>query len=290
MESEQLPPKTGLIESGGFAVKLEAFDGPLDLLLHLVKERELEIELISLAEVTQQYLDYIDRMRGLDLEIAAEYLVVAATLVSIKASILLADPIDLELNPDDVMLDPHKELLLRLREAQVYKQGADQLAARKVLGVDVFATPSILNEIDPPDPGLRSHDILLLGEAFRKLLQRSGSDSNLMKIELSPVSVVEKMMGVLEILKTARSGIDFIKLVGESYDRGSIVVCFIALLELTKRRAISIKQDGVFGAIIVSLGSEDLESEGLESEFDTQSNGEDKKEANRDEGARLVNE
>ncbi|RMD86094.1 MAG: segregation/condensation protein A, partial [Candidatus Dadabacteria bacterium] len=121
------------MERRTFEVGVEHFDGPIDLLLHLVKSRELEISRISLAQVASQYLAYVEMMKGEELEVAAEYLVVAATLLSIKASFLLKQPSEFA-EEEDSLPDPQKELLARLREAEIYKDGAEALGAVKQLG------------------------------------------------------------------------------------------------------------------------------------------------------------
>ena len=130
-----------------FEVELELFNGPIDLLLHLVKSNELPIEKISLAQVTEQYLHVIRNVEQFDLEIAGEYLVIAATLLSIKSSYLLNEPVQLVEDADGNLIDPHEELLYRLREAQVYKEGAEMLGGLDLLGVHVFSPPSRLKHI-----------------------------------------------------------------------------------------------------------------------------------------------
>jgi segregation and condensation protein A len=132
-----------------FEVKLELFDGPLDLLLHLVKKRELPIEKVSLSEVTGQYLECIKNLRYYDVEVAAEYLVIAATLLSVKASVLLNDPVELVVDESGSLVDPHEELLRRLRELEAFRAAAGDLANRPMLGCDVFAAPAKGNTIDP---------------------------------------------------------------------------------------------------------------------------------------------
>lgn len=260
--------------SGGsfFEVRLDLFDGPIDLLLHLVKEHELEIERVSLAEVTQQYLDCLDRMRELDLDVAAEYLVVAATLVSIKAAILLADPVDFENTPEDQMPDPHRELLMRLREAQVYKEGAHSLAGRKLLNVDVFSREPTISDFDDGIIATAKHDVLLLGQAFQKLLSRTGDDGRLYEIKIDTVSVVERMMTVVDRLRGIGGRSNFVTLIPDAKNRGSIIVTFIAMLELVKRRVIFVKQSATAadeeGEIIIALSSADVDVGELSSEFD----------------------
>lgn len=252
-----------------FDVRLGSFDGPIDLLLHLVKSNELQIERISLATVTSQYLECIERMQELDLDIAAEYLVVAATLLSIKAAVLLQDPLDLELEGDANLPDPHRELLERLRAAQIYKEGAQVLGGRDLLGVDVFNRPTTLAEFENPEEVYRPHDAMLLGQAFRKLIERVGKEGFLLKIEIDSVTVVERMVKVLDMLRNSDGPVSFYKLIPDITNRMSLVNSFIALLELCRRSAIRIIQSDNFEDIQVMLSSGQIDENNLTSEFDT---------------------
>ncbi|MCB0334091.1 MAG: segregation/condensation protein A, partial [Bdellovibrionales bacterium] len=141
-----------------FEVQLAFFQGPIDLLLHLVKRNELSIETVSLAEVASQYLECLDKMRQFDLEVAGEYLVIAATLLAIKSSVLLDEPIELVEDEDGNLVDPHEELLRRLREAEVYKDGAQALGQRHMYGIDVFSPPSLLSKVKAPPSEIKDHD------------------------------------------------------------------------------------------------------------------------------------
>ncbi len=252
-----------------FEVHLDLFDGPIDLLLHLVKQRELPIEKLSLAAITDQYLHCIESAQEYDLEIAGEYLVIAATLLSIKASILLNEPVELIADDDGNLVDPHEELLRRLREAQIYKDGAGHLGRNPMLGIDVFAAPSSLSQFEDGEVKFVEHDPMLLGRAFRKLLEQSGQVS-LLTISIDSVSIVERMMGILDILKQNPTGIIFYKLIPDLTSRGSIISTFIAMLELCKRQAIRVRQDESFKEIFIGLASDDIDTAALSSEFDVQ--------------------
>jgi len=270
LESDQTNPVAHELPQSGsfFEVKLEAFDGPIDLLLHLVKSNELAIERISLAAVTEQYLKCIEEMHDLDLDIAAEYLVVAATLLSIKAAVLLQDPLDLQAELEASLPDPHRELLERLRAAQVYKDGASVLGKKSLLGVHVFQRPSSLSEFESPEEVYRAHDAMLLGQAFRKLLDRVGKEGFLIRFEIDSVSVVERMVSILDELKLAGAPVEFSRLITDVKSRIAIVNSFIAILELAKRNAIVIVQDRNFDEIKIALSSSVIDKAELSSEFD----------------------
>lgn len=241
-----------------FEVRLESFDGPIDLLLHLVKSKELEIERISLAHVTAQYLECIEHMRRLDLDVAAEYLVVAATLLSIKASMLLDDPVEFEQVNEENLPDPHRELLERLREAEVYKQGASQLGQRSLLGFEVFGRKPTLKEYEDPEVEFVDHDAMLLGQAFRELLKRTGADENLLRFEIDSVSVADRMMGILDTIRSAGGKISFRKLIPDLTSRSALIGSFIAMLELCKRRVITIVQEVSYKDISINLTDQNI--------------------------------
>lgn len=252
-----------------FEVKLDLFDGPIDLLLHLVKSRELPIEKVSLAVVADQYLACIDAVREFDLEIAGEYLVIAATLLSIKSSVVLNQPVELIVDEEGNLINPHDELLMKLREAAVFKDKAAELSERDLLGVDVFSAPSSLNDVEGAPITLKPHDPYLLGKAFRKLLQKAAADGNTYVVSYESVSIVERMMAILKVLEEAGQPVQFEKLIPEPLNRSSLIASFISLLELCKRQIISLKQDEVFEEIFVVLASKDFDRLALSSEFDT---------------------
>lgn len=251
-----------------FRVELDLFDGPIDLLLHLVKVNELPIEKISLAQVTQQYLECIDRMRSIDLDVAGEYLVMAATLLSIKSSVLLNEPPELVPDESGDLVDPHEELLRQLREAEIYKEGALHLEQRDFLGIDVFSPPSSLRRIPPAEVVYVDHSPVLLGKAFLKLLKEMEGAQALYTVTLESVSVVDRMMDVMEILTREAGEVPFRRLVKDITSRSSLIGTFIALLELCKRQAVVVRQNEIYGEITLALGTAEVGEEMMVSEFD----------------------
>jgi len=282
-----------------FTVELDHFLGPIDLLLHLVKKNEMEIEKISLAYVADQYVACLEKMRSVDLEIAGEYLVIASTLLSIKSAVLLQEPVELELDDEGNLVDPHEELLLRLKEAAIYLDGAALLNDRPVLNREVFAPISTLQEFPVPQESYRVHDPYLLGVAFKKLLEKAGEEEVRYQITLDSVSIVDQMMGVLELLKTASSPMSFESLVlgtakSERLQRAYVVGTFIALLELSKRQVLLVHQEE--SEILVSLKKEDEETKVADtlasmvfsSEFDDASSNEHRPEVREAAPIKLV--
>jgi segregation and condensation protein A len=261
-----------------FTVELDQFSGPIDLLLHLVKQNELPIEKISLAKICDQYMSCIEQVKQFDLEIAGEYLVIAATLLSVKSSILLNDPVQLIENEDGLMVDPHEELLARLREAQVFKDGASFLDQCDQLEHDVFVGLPNLDGVGTALAPLKPHDPIALGKAFRRILEGVKDSKAVYSISIESVSIVERMMWVLDKLKVQDKPISFVELIPDLNSRSSIIGSFIALLELCRRQAIALSQEDSFGDIKVALaGSGDFDFSAMTSEFDQENEVDDEK-------------
>ncbi|HEY5658880.1 MAG TPA: segregation/condensation protein A [Myxococcota bacterium] len=228
-------------EGGAYAVKLAAFEGPLDLLLHLIRLNEVEITDIPIAQIAEQYLEYLELMRELNLDIAGEYLVMAATLAWIKSRMLL--PPDPSEGEDDI-LDPRAELMARLLEYQRFKEAATDLGERPLLGRDVY--PAHAPELEGPDEAEREIEvgIFQLVEALRQALRHAGPSGAAHEVEVETVTVRERMIAVMESL-TRRESCDFVELVtkdGEWAGREIIVATFLAILELTRLAAIGLYQ------------------------------------------------
>lgn len=247
-----------------FTVELDAFDGPIDLLLHLVKRQELSISELSLSAVCHQYLSYVEQMRQLDLDIASEYLVIAATLVSIKSSLMLNKQVELVEDEDGDMINPHEQLLLRLREAEIYKEAANRFADISQFNLDVFAPKSSLSAFSSVDMGLANHESHLLVKALHKAMDRL-ADRKAYEIILESVSIVERMSYLMENL-TRRGEIKFVDLLAEANSKSMMIGTFLAVLELSKRQIISISGETV-DEVAISLVDASAAAE-LSSEYD----------------------
>jgi segregation and condensation protein A len=228
-------------ESDGYAVRLPVFEGPLDLLLHLIRQNEVEISDIPIAEISAQYLDYLSVMRELNLDIAAEYLVMAATLALIKSRMLLPSEDEDE---EGLEGDPRAQLIARLLEYERYKEVAEALAQRRLLGRDVFSAQSP-GPMQVPDAE-RELEVGLfeLIDAFRLVLQNAPSgDSH--EIETETVSVRERMIFVMQRLDSVGS-LEFNQIFeaddGALPSRPLIIATFLGILELARLAAISIYQ------------------------------------------------
>lgn len=228
-----------------YNIKLDIFEGPLDLLLHLIKKNEVDIYDIPVAVITEQYLEYIEMMKEMNLEFAGEFLVMAATLVHIKSKMLL--PVDEEAVPEeDEGIDPREELVRRLLEYQRYREAAKELTDRNLLGRDVFIRGGDipLEELEE-GAGFVNVSVFDLMEAIKAVLARAPKER---KIELTSerFKIADKINYIMELLGEHKSS-TFTGLFPEEASRGEIVVTFLAILELAKLLMIKIHQtdDGV---------------------------------------------
>jgi segregation and condensation protein A len=254
--------------------KLETFEGPLDLLLHLIDQAEIDIQDISVSEITDQYLAYLDAMQELELDVTSEFLVMAATLLSIKSRHLLPKPPAAEEDPwtggeEEEGEDPREELIRKLIEYRKYKLAAAQLKERERERSLVYTrepadlTPFVPEKRTNPVEGLHVDDLV---RAFRKALRRASGAGRVAAIRRDEISVKDRIRDMLEALKSkGRDGkMLFSQLIGDTMDRQEIVVTFLALLELMKRRWVSCHQSRLFDEIVVSwTGREEEEADGL---------------------------
>lgn len=215
------------------AIRLPVFEGPLDLLLHLIRQNELEITDLPISQVANQYLEYLELLRELNLDVAAEYLVMAATLAWIKSRMLLPPEAG---DGDEEGLDPRAELVARLLEYQRFKEVADALGARALLGRDVFAAAG--HGPEPPAEGEREIEVGLLEllEALRRVLAESKSADAIHEVLAEPITVRERMVAVMDALERDEV-VEFEALLytddGRA-SRGLVVATFLAILELAK--------------------------------------------------------
>ena len=223
-----------------FQLELPTFEGPLDLLLHLIQKHELDILDLPIAFVTGRYLAYLALMEQLNLDIASEYLLMAATLAHIKSKMLLPiAPTDQDDEQGDDGIDPRAELIRRLLEYQKYKEVAEQLGARGIAGRDVFPRGSDAPEASGP-PALAGSSLFSLLDAFEGVLKRAQVD---LAFEISPdgVSIQDRMRQLVDRLSEEQE-LTFEQLFENHATIYDLVVTFIALLEMAKRRLVSIYQ------------------------------------------------
>jgi segregation and condensation protein A len=240
------------VADAAYKVRLDVFEGPLDLLLYLVRKDEVDIYDIEIGRITKQYLEYLEQMESVDVEIGGEFIVMAANLLYIKSRTLL--PTDLQTPVDDEgeEEDPRWELIRQLIEYKKFKEAAGELRDREELATKLFGrTPSA----PPPDGGAT----LLAGEvgaldliaAFQRVLDRIEKQKGaLREIEADAFTVSEKIEYVLKILPVNES-LKFEELFAGQTTRGEVVATFLALLELVRLRHVHVEQEGPFGEIML---------------------------------------
>lgn len=242
-----------------YSVKIDAFEGPLDLLLHLINRYEIDIYDIPMAQITEQYLRFIHAMQVLQLDVASEYLVMAATLLAIKSKMLLPKTevdIDLELGIDGELIeeDPREELMRRLLEYRKYKEAASQLKEYELDRSQLFTRPPgnlsayIMDKKEAPISDVSIYDML---SAFQHLLKRKKlKEPKFTKVERQEIPIQQRMEEILEDLEKSGGKRNFYSLF-PIIERGHIVVTFLAVLELMKNKEIRCEQEKNFEDIFI---------------------------------------
>jgi segregation and condensation protein A len=229
-----------------YPVRLDNFEGPLDLLLHLIKQHELNIYDIPIAIVTRQYLDYIDVMQELNLDVAGEFLVMAATLIHIKSRLLLPRPDPTQEDPDE---DPREALVRRLLEHQKFKAAAELLHERETLRSAQWTRPDgPITEIagEAPEPEIEV-DLFSLISAFRAVVERSKQRP---KIYLpgEQVPIEDRIEQLMEKLSETEA-CGFEDLFADVQTRAGLIVTFLALLEMIRLKLVRVFQSGAMNPI-----------------------------------------
>ncbi|MCB9591375.1 MAG: segregation/condensation protein A [Sandaracinaceae bacterium] len=245
--------------------ELPVFEGPLDLLLHLIRKHELEILDLPIAFVTERYLSYLSLMENLNLDVASEYLVMAATLAHIKSKMLLPqEPKDQDDESEEEEVDPRAELIRRLLEYQKYKSAAELLGSRALAGRDVFTRGSDAPKASGPPP-LASMGIFKLLDAFSRVLKRANAELAF-EITTEGVSIQDRMGQLVEILRE-RKQVEFEALFEGQVKVYDLVVTFMAILEMAKRRLVSIYQADPYSPIHLRstvVADDGMEADGVE--------------------------
>ena len=237
-----------------YLVRLEAFEGPLDLLLHLINQYEIDIYDIPVAEITKQYMDYIHTMQKLELNLASEYLVMASTLVAIKSQMLLPKPELTEEDTDEYMEDPREELMQRLIEYRKYKEAAETLKEKELESNQIFTRPPVVFEELAAEklPVVRGeltiYDMLTaLGRMFERKRWDRPLDTT---IERADIPIETRMSDIIDIVKKSAGGVAFDRLF-DYPSRSHIVVTFMAVLELMKEKEIYCRQNNHFETLYI---------------------------------------
>ena len=222
----------------------EVFEGPMDLLVYLIKKNEVDIYDIPIALITDQYLEYLEFMKSLNIDLAGEFIYMAATLTQIKSRMLL--PVH-EMDDED-FIDPRMEITKPLLEYLQMKSAAEQLAARHLLGEDTFVRTTKKEEyMANSDDEVIQVGLFELIDAFQKILQNISHDLT-MDFTVDRISVKEKITEIVDVLEL-KGSIAFGELFSEKYDKGDVVVTFLAILEMVKLCLIRIVQHVQTGII-----------------------------------------
>lgn len=247
--------------------KLDSFEGPLDLLLHLIDKAEIDIHEVSVSEITDQYMAYIQAMQELELEVTSEFLVMAATLLSIKSKQLLPKPPiieDDEMDWEDSGLDPRDELIQKLIEYRKYKQIASELRELETgRSLVFFKEPEDLTPYLPQTPvnpvqGLHVGDLIA---AFQKALRKASRRNIISTVKRDEISIKDRIRDIVDVLRSAEM-VRFSKLIRQEMNRHEIVVTFLAILELMKMKQIQCFQNRLFDDIVIQWKG-DLTAGGL---------------------------
>jgi len=248
--------ETSGASSAAWSLQLPQFEGPLDLLLHLCQKHELNILEIPVGFVTEKYLEYLAVMDLMQLDVAADYLLMAATLAHIKSKMLLpaspSDPED-ELDLEDEM-DPREALIRRLLEYQKYKEAGEQLVARGVAGRDVFVRGAATDQALVADAPLAQVPLFALVVAFQRVLDRT-------KVKLSHdivadrVSITERIAELSDMLTTRRS-VTFDEMFESVVSKFELVITFLALLEMARLKLTHLRQDEPLGPLHIELAAQ----------------------------------
>ncbi len=233
-----------------YEVKLDSFEGPLDLLLHLINKYEIDIYDIPVAEITSQYMVYIHTMQQLELNIASEYLVMAATLLEIKSKVLLPNP-SIEVD-EEYEEDPREELMRRLIEYRKYKEAAEQLKEREMERSHIHTRAPVPLEkpkgVTVPEGTASVYDML---NAMAKVLERRKWNQPMeTSIQRREIPIKERMDAILLQLQESHQGISFYQLFPEN-TKSYVVATFIAVLELMKDNKIHCIQEKQFDDLMV---------------------------------------
>ena len=246
--SADVPP------SAGYRLTLPEFEGPLDLLLHLCQTHELDILNIPIAFVAEKYCEYLDMMEGMAVEVAAEYLVMAAHLVYLKSRELVPSPEPLEAaDEQEEALDPREELIRRLLEYQKYKDAAERLGSRPIEGRTVFTRGVPLES--GGEAGFAEHSIWKLIEQWAQILSKA-TPEHTHDVVIDRISITDRINQVIDKLEAGEGTVRFDEIVGhdlpEAQFRHNAVVSLLAILELARLKVIRVLQDLTSGAFLIT--------------------------------------
>ncbi len=251
------PPAASAAEAAGhpaYRVSLPEFEGPLDLLLHLCQTHELDILNISIAFIAQKYIEYLELMQNMSVEVAADYLVMAAHLAYLKSRELVPSPEPLEPSEDgEEPIDPREELIRRLLEYQKYKHAAGHLGSRPIEGRNVFVRGVVVES--EGEAGLAEHSVWKLLEHWAEVLAKT-KPVHTHDVVVDRISISDRINQLVDLLEAGQGMIHFEDLIGkdlpEAELRHKVVVSLLAVLELARLRVVRILQQEATGAFFLA--------------------------------------
>ncbi|HYE75122.1 MAG TPA: segregation/condensation protein A [Blastocatellia bacterium] len=229
--------------TNAYKVKLEIFEGPLDLLLYLIKKHEVDIYDIPISKITEQYLEYLSLMRELDIAVAGDFLVMASTLIYIKSKMLLPPEPKGE-GEEDLVEDPRTELVAQLLEYQKYKAAASMLYERGEVEAACYTRGALETDKHNPEVSATTLDLL---RVFKEILERAKSVRE-MEIAREEISMAEKLAQILALLDE-RGEINVREVFELSRSKRELILTFLTFLELVKEQRIALVQTQLFGEI-----------------------------------------
>jgi segregation and condensation protein A len=245
-----------------YRVTLPEFEGPLDLLLHLCKTHEIDIVNIPIAFITRKYLEYLEVMQSMSVDVAADYLVMAATLAYLKSRELVPTPEPLDTTGEEggPELDPREELIRRLLEYQKYKNAAEQLGGRPIEGRTVFPRGVPIDKDDPSDRPFGDHSVWKLIEAFGKILEKAGGKAATHNVVVDRISIGERIGQLSERLRAGGGSFRFDACfdftLPEAELRNQVVVTLLAILELARLKAVRVLQSPTDDTLFITQVSD----------------------------------
>jgi len=229
-------------------IKLAMYEGPLDLLLDLIRKQEIDIYDIPIARITQQYLDYLHWLEELNIDVAGEFIFMAATLIHIKSRMLL--PVDPNAPPEE-QEDPREELVHRLLEHEQFKNAAQMLQSKRMVEEAMWSQPGIGEFAEAEDePGL-AVSVFDLISTFREILERAKKRPQI-EIGREEMTVAQMVEHIKQVLRARSGPVSLEELIAGYVWRQALIALFLALLELVRVRAILLRQKELFGPIMVS--------------------------------------
>jgi segregation and condensation protein A len=246
------PNESGQAESGPYKIHIPMYEGPLDLLLDLIRQQKMSIHDIQISLITAQYLDYLHKLEELDVDVSAEFIYMAATLIYIKSKMLL--PPDPLAGPEEQAADPRAELVQRLVEHEKFKNAAQLLYQKQQIEENVWSKPDKTLYQDPGTEGELVVSLVDLVKVFQQVLERR---KETVRIELHHEQFTVAQMIVqlrAQIIASVENAVSLIQFFEACPSRHAMIVAFLAVLEMVKLQAVALVQEKMFGDILVKKG------------------------------------